>query len=848
MARDRKDRQTKELFPKSVPQHLSGFYSGDKPNRNLSEFAERHAKENPYNPESENYDIPAFDEPIETTKATALYNMHTYWSKKPHDAIRKYIRHYTASGDLVLDPFCGSGGTVLSAIMEGRKAIAIDLSPAATFITKNYCTPLDVDRLEATFENIITSVEQEIGWLYATKCDRCGGPATTSYTVYSQVFECPRCLKKVPLYDCISVQAKTAKGKSKDISLCPHCFKRGLTEEINVRSDKHGSIPVLTSYICGGRCKPKRGQRHHNDQNQQKREYFTKYDLNKIHEIEQKRIPYWYPTVRMMNADSDNERWGLLWRPYLRGIERACDFFTKRNLYALSAILNAIRQGSPEDLLDFLLFVFTGTLLNVSKLIQVERTRRSPNTYYVPPVGKEVAVLSSFKAKFRTARTGLLQLNINSKPEMVISTQSAHDLSAIPTGVIDYVFTDPAYGSRVQYGELNFLWEAWLGLDTSWIEQEIIINEHRGIDATQWQAGMRAAFGECFRVLKPGRAISVCYHDSDTETWVLFQDLMAEIGFITEQTHAAVYIETGQKTHKQTVADNITKRDLVMNFRKPHQGEVSAIVAPESIPDDRTFIDKVRAIMCTFLGDNPGAPRDRIYDEVVNKLVQKGELEFLNFDDVLKSVAEETRVAVKRDLFRQEDPDIFGKHEVSRWYLKDVGLAVTDETESILEDKAIESLTGFIIEYLKDHRHEEGAHYSDIFEHYVFAVKDKPRRQLTEFLPDYFYKTETGTWRLPASSSEEEAKRIVREKGLGRRIKRFIAWIGQGVKVSSQELPSDATLAEWIRHCKRAGLYDQGKFLYERGGLNTDALPEDVRADVEEDYQVCVRMLGRSNQ
>src|SRR5260221_1929848 len=42
--------------------------------------------------------------------------------------------------DFLLDPMCGSGGTALAALMEGRTAIAIDRSPAATFITKNYCT------------------------------------------------------------------------------------------------------------------------------------------------------------------------------------------------------------------------------------------------------------------------------------------------------------------------------------------------------------------------------------------------------------------------------------------------------------------------------------------------------------------------------------------------------------------------------------------------------------------------------------------------------------------------------------------------------------------------------------
>src|SRR5438105_1205185 len=128
----------------SVP---DGYYSGDKPNLNLRAFVERHLKEKPYDPATDDYDVPAFNTPIETTKATAIYNMHTYWSKKPHDAIRQYIRHYTQPGDLVLDAFCGSGGTALAALQEQRKAIAIDLDPSATHITSGALELVPATRL-----------------------------------------------------------------------------------------------------------------------------------------------------------------------------------------------------------------------------------------------------------------------------------------------------------------------------------------------------------------------------------------------------------------------------------------------------------------------------------------------------------------------------------------------------------------------------------------------------------------------------------------------------------------------------------------------------------------------------
>jgi len=148
--------------------------------------------------------------------------------------------------------------------------------------------------------------------------------------------------------------------------------------------------------------------------------------------------------------------------------------------------------------------------------------------------------------------------------------------------------------------------------------------------------------------------------------------------------------------------------------------------------------------------------------------------------------------------------------------------------------------------YLEDNPHQDGVHYSDLFEHYVYTVKDKPRRSLAEFLLDYFFKTESGTYRLPVSEDEEKIKAEGRAKGTNRRIKRYIAYLEKAETIPEKVRPNNVTLAEWIRHCKRSGLYEQGKLLYEKGGLNLDNLPEEVQVNAEEDYQVCVRMLERS--
>lgn len=836
-----------KLFKSKVAKMPEGYYSGDQPNPNLRAFVEAHLREKPYDPRSDTYNVSAFDKPIETTKATAIYNMHTYWSKKPHDAIRQYIRHYTEPGDLVLDPFCGSGGTALAALMEGRKAIAIDRSPAATFITKNYCTPVDVDELKKAFKELKERVKPQLDWLYETRCDRCGGKATTAYTVYSQVFECPRCLSRVPLFDCVEAEGITKAGKPKKINACPYCLEREVVEEISTRGDKYGSVPVLVSYICEEGCKPKRDSRRHNDPDPVKREYFVKYDLAKLQEIEERDIPYWYPTDRMMHAPDDQECWGAEWRPG-RNFRTVDELFTKRNLWALAAILDGIKMSRSKDITDALLFCWNSILLNVSRMTtNRDKLGFLKGTYYLPQTCRCTNVWGTIENKFRMMLKGWNDINSHENLDLIISTDDATKIK-IGANSMDYIFTDPPYADKEQYGELNFVWEAWLEFDTYWHDDEIIINEIRGKTVDEWAELMRMVMSECYRVLKPGRWLSLCYHDTSEGTWALVQDIMAEAGFVTDKQDATLFIDTNQKSYNQKNSDKVNKRDLVINFRKPKPGELtSGTVSLTGTEDTTTFREKLHMIVREYLTAHPGSTKDRIYDEVVSRMVRTGQMEAHNFEDLLRQVADEIKEPVKMNLFEHEEPNLFGTHEIGRWYLKETE-TVVDKAETAKEDAAAQHVGRFIRDWLEKHPEKEGVHYSDIFEHYIAylgTLKDRPRRQLQDLLVDYFYKTEEGTYRLPANEEEERAKAQGRAAGINRRIKRYVIFLEQGVPVPEKEIPGDATIAQWIRSCKRSGLYREGKLLYEKGGLNLENLSEEAAVNVEEDYQVCVRMINR---
>jgi len=96
--------------------------------------------------------------PAEKAKAWH-YKIHPYYTKQPSNVVGEYIRHFSHEGELVVDPFCGSGVTAVEALTNKRRAICIDLDPLAVFITKMTClAPVD---LNAYWEAYL-QVEQEV--------------------------------------------------------------------------------------------------------------------------------------------------------------------------------------------------------------------------------------------------------------------------------------------------------------------------------------------------------------------------------------------------------------------------------------------------------------------------------------------------------------------------------------------------------------------------------------------------------------------------------------------------------------------------------------------------------------
>src|SRR5262249_1172148 len=136
----------------------------------------------------------------------------------------------------------------------------------------------------------------------------------------------------------------------------------------------------------------------------------------------------------------------------------------------------------------------------------------------IPSITREDNVLKSMAAKEDDIISYFQQLSSKGRAGSVfVTNQSATQLEAIPKDSVDYVFTDPPFGSNIYYSEPNLLWEAWLGRVTDATFEAVVHRENDGGNKRlpDYARLMELAIKEVFRVLKPGRCATIEFNNSD---------------------------------------------------------------------------------------------------------------------------------------------------------------------------------------------------------------------------------------------------------------------------------------------------------------------------------------------
>ena len=753
------------------------------PNPFIGDFIREHGK--PYDPDNDDYRRQPFAADVSEGKNDPIYNAHSYHTKVPHKAIMRYILHYTEPGDIIFDGFCGTGMTGVAASLCGdrkaveslgyivqddgtildekgrpfsklgaRKAILVDLSPAATFIAYNYNTPVDVRTFEREARRILDEVEKECGWMYETQHvvdgkvqkDAKGNPimGKINYTVWSDVFICPSCSGELVFWE---VAVDKEEGRVRDEFPCPHCganlTKRSLeraTERVYDRDigefiTRARQVPVLINYSVGNkRFKKKPDQ----------------YDLELIRKIEESEIPYWYPTDRMPEGDESRRNDPL-------GITHVHHFYTKRNLWVFAALWTRLLSARTKELLQVTLLSGLARATKRNRYMPEYGNRHVgvlSGTLYIPSLIEENNLVSAINYRLSRVRSAI-RSSLLEKTNVVTGTQSLTQIN-LSNASVDYIFTDPPFGGNLMYSELNFLWEAWLKVFTN-NKFEAVENEVQGKGPREYQELMEKCFAEYYRVLKPGRWMTVVFHNSQNRIWNAIQEAIMRAGFVIADVRI---MDKKKGTTKQLTYMSAVKQDLVISAYKPNGGLEKRFHLEAGTEEGvwdfvRTHLKQLPVFVEKNDKAEVIAERQNflLYDRMVAFHVQRGVAVPMGAAEFYAGLKQ--RFPERDGMYFLPDQVVeYDKKRLTVQEIEQLSLFVTDEKSSI--------------QWLRSELSKKPQTYQEIHPKFLRELHKAPHEKLPELavlLEQNFLKDDQGCWYVPDPGRQSDLEKM-RQKTL----------------------------------------------------------------------------------
>ena len=533
-------------------------------------------------------------------KGNAFYKAHSYPTKVPHPAIMRFILHYTRPGDVVLDGFAGSGMTGVAAqacanpdprvrdAIEAelgadnvewgtRRAILGELGPSATFIAAGVNLPIDGNAFDRASQGLLDRFESDYGWMYRTTVTPNKGKpfeAHIDYVVWSEVFTCPHCGSEVVFYDA-AFDADT--GRVDNEFCCSSCGALLRKKALERRPIKERTLagdivervefrPVRISW----RSNRGTGAKH-----------FEESDRSVLDRIRQLRVA----SIPSETLPLDDLVHGTRLGP--KGFKEVHHLWPDRALAALSVLWAWTAEESDPLTRLAIQFWIEQAFWSMSWMNRYRSNVYSQvgqfmtGVYYVPSLSAECSIRYNLEgaSPARGKRKALAKL-WNSSPtsagNVMISTGSSTSLP-VPDASIDYVFVDPPFGQNIPYSDLALVIEEWHHVTTS-ASEEATQDSFKGRRLDDYADLMSRCFSEFFRVLKPGRWMTVEFSNHSNDVWLRIQDSLASAGFVVADTRV---FDKDQLSYRQVTADNAVKHDLVISAYKPaeateHSFEVAA--------------------------------------------------------------------------------------------------------------------------------------------------------------------------------------------------------------------------------------------------------------------------------
>ena len=247
------------------------------------------------------------------------------------------------------------------------------------------------------------------------------------------------------------------------------------------------------------------------------------------------------------------------------------------------------------------------------------------------------------------------------------------------------MFIDPPFGANIMYSELSSIWEGWIKVQTN-NREEAIINPMQQKTLFEYQTLMNRSLQEFYRILKPGKWITIEFSNTSASVWNSIQNALQSVGFVVANVAA---LDKKQGSFKAVTTTTAVKQDLVITCFKPSKELLQKFESTQDKSENVwVFIEELlQKLPVHLVKDNftttvvERSPKI-LYDRLISYYVQHGYNVPLNAAEFQKGLRERF---VERDgmFFTAEQAIEYEEKKANAPEMIPMALFVSSEAEGI---------------------------------------------------------------------------------------------------------------------------------------------------------------------
>lgn len=434
-----------------------------------------------------------------------IYKSHLYWSQKAYNICDILIQELSQIGDVVCDPFMGSGVTIIQSLKKGlnRRSIGIEINEYPISILRTLLAKYDINKIELEAKKLKDEVTL-LNKHYMTTCD-CGKYCVVDKSMFD--IEGNSKTLKTLFYkcDCNKKQIKKSNISQEDINNFLNYKLDSLQKFKNLKLIENSRIAVKPNETL-----------------------YDKFSARNIYIIDK--------IITIISNYNASE----LFKYALCGCLHLCK-------------ITDIKSSSQWPLW-------------IPKKDCIEKNVVSLFLKAIDKTMESIKAIKSLLSENRAEVNTFKKLGNNNYFILKKGTQLINEQD-IPSETVDLIITDPPYLGQVIYSEYTQLYQSILNHQINY-DDEIIINKTNNKTKTDaiYYKELGQAFKEISRILKRDGYLCLYFHDSNLAVWNKLINIMNKNNL---QYIAQTHINKSKNTLKNILSSKKSLNgDSLLFFKK----------------------------------------------------------------------------------------------------------------------------------------------------------------------------------------------------------------------------------------------------------------------------------------